>query len=473
MEDSSGHEERAFNDEIKPVLKRFLSMQSVDKVLFFDVSEYEDLFDYFMEAGTWDQAEQVLQMARKQHPEINSFNVREAQLLMVFGKANKAMSLLNQAEKIEPFSEDILLLKAQLYSQIRQHKKALQYFEKSLEHALENRIEILLDMAMEWYELQDFDKAIQLLKDLLKEAPDHEVALHEIAHCYEASGRTDLGIDFFNSFLSTHPFEAAGWFNLGEMYMRLEENKKALEAFDYATAVNEEYAHSYFNKGVIFANMEDYESALKCFTECSNYEGKNPLTLCYIGECHEKMEDYNQALSFYDKVIELDENWSDAWMGKSVVYEISGEYLKALKAINRALAILPEHVTYMVQTAKLHSKLNDVSSAIDFFEKAVQTGPDYSEVWIAYAEFMEENSSLVEAIHLMMEGLAYCEGEAEFYYRLSAFLLKSGNESEALLFLGEALLEDYDLHTLLFEYFPEAANNKNINHLIAIYNSSS
>jgi tetratricopeptide (TPR) repeat protein len=473
MDESSEFEDRAFEDEIQPVLNRFLSMQSEGKEVFFDVSEYEDLFDYFIERGEWKQAQGVLQQAVNQHPESQSFTLREVQLLMATGKSNRALKLLNAAEKLEPFNDEVLLLKAQLYSQIRKHEQALIYYQKALDSSHLNRIEILFEMAMEWYELKEYENGVAVLAELLVIQPDHDIALHEISHHYEAWGRIEAGIDFLKEFVTTHPFSAAAWFNLGELYMHSSHNSKALEAFDFATAINPSYGHSYFNKGMIFANLEQYKAAIQSFKESMKHDERNPLTLCYIGECYEKLEKYEQALDYYNQVLELDENWSDAWMGKSVVYEEFEEYTKAISMIKRALKILPEHITYLLQLAELYHKSGDSLQSKETYEKCVQSGPDFNEVWISYAEFIEQTEGVHEAINLMMEGMAYHEGDAEFYYRIAAFLFQAGNESHGLLFLGEALLENYDLHYRLFEHFPPAENNKTINHLISIYNSSS
>ena len=469
MEDSSGFEDRAYEEELKHTLNRFMEMQSSDKEYFFDISEFEALFDYFLENGEWESAELIIRMAHQQHPASNSIHIREAHLNMALGKINSALSILNRAEKIEPYNEDILLLKAQVFSQMRRHQKALQYFERALRNAVENKSEIMLDMAMELEEMQNYHQAIEVLKELLDSDIENEIALHEISHCYESLDEQENGILFFNDFLEKHPFSASGWFNLGEMYMRREMNDKALESFDFATAINEEYAHSYFNKGVIFADYGDFNSALSCFKDCSEYEGMNPLTTCYIGECYEKLGELELALDYYEKVLEMDDRWSDAWMGKAVIHEMKGEDKIALAMIKNALKSLPDHTEYLLFYGKIVGKLGEVSKAIDAFEKAINVNPESPMVWIEYSAYIDKNKGPAEAVDIMMEGLDFNEEQSVYYYRLVAYLLKAGREAEALVFFGEALLMDYKNYRLLLDYYPEAINNQNINHLIEIY----
>ena len=469
MEDSSGFEDRAYEEELKHTLDRFLEMQSYDKEYFFDISQFEALFDYFLENGEFESAEIIIRMAHQQHPSSNSIHIREAHLNMALGKINNALSILNRAEKIEPFNGDILLLKAQVFSQMRRPQKALQYYERALRNAVENKTEIMLDMAMELQEMQDYPRAIEVLKGLLEIDAENEIALHEISHCYESIGESDSGIAFFNEFLEQHPFSASGWFNLGEMYMHLELNEKAVESFDFATAINEDYAHSYFNKGVIFANSGDFNSALSCFKDCEEHEGMNPLTTCYIGECYEKIGELEFALEYYNKVLEMDERWSDAWMGKAVVHEMKEEYVVAREMIKNALKSLPDHTDYLLFYARIKGKLGDIEGAVDTFEKAIELNPENPAVWLEYSEFIDQRNVPHGAADIMMEGLVFNEDQPRFYYRLVAYLLKSGREAEALIYMGEALLENYDQHYLLFQYYPEAINNLNINQLLEIY----
>ena len=469
MEDGSGFEDRAYEEELKNSLNRFNEMESSDKEYFFDINQFEALFDYFLERGEWEISDKILRMANKQHPKSNSINIREAHLNLALGKVNSALSILNKAEKLEPYSVDIILLKAQAYSQIHMPKKAIQYFEMALKSSVENKSEIMLDIAMEYEEIVEFGKAIEILKKLLKEEPNNEIALHEISHCYELENKTLGGIDFFKRFLDENPFSASGWFILGEMYMRVENNKEAVESFDYAIAIDEEYAHAYFNKGIVFANKSDFISALKCFLSCAEYEGMNPLTTCYIGECYEKTGEFEYALEYYNKVLELDDRWSDAWMGKAVVYNLMDKPKIAIKMIKNAIKSIPDNYEYLVFEAVLHGKIGDFENAINGFEKSINILPDNDKAWLEYADFMYNYKGSSSALEIMREGLIFNEENVEFNYRMVAYLLQEGKESEALMFLEEALDLDYDEHYLLLDYFPEAINNQNINQLLEIY----
>jgi len=471
MEDHFESEEREFEEELAITLKRFTEMKASKKSYFFDVDDFENLFDHFLELGDFDQASDVLELSNVQHPLTSSLLIRKAQLFIVRGQLNDALSILNSVEKIEPFNVDLLMIKASVFSQMHQHEKAIQYYAKALEHQPGNETEIMLDMAMEYQELLQFEKSILMLASILDRDPENEIALHEISHCYERIEEVEDGVEFFQTFLNEHPFSATAWFNLGDLYARHDMSELAIEAYDFAISIRDDFAHAYFNKASVYANEGDYKKALDCFMECSKYEGSNPLTFCFIGECFEKLDEFEMALHYYDKVIEIDENWSDAWMGKAAVYVLMKEDKKALPNIEKALEIIPESAEYWSFAAQLYARLERHEDAVFAFEKLLDIDAENVDVWMDYAEYFDKAGKIDAAIEIMMEGLSFHGEDAAFNYRMAALLLKGGKEPEALIFLGEALLENYNNNYMLFEYYKEAINNSNVNQLIHIFKS--
>jgi tetratricopeptide (TPR) repeat protein len=471
MEDHLDSEEREFEEELAITLSKFSEMQASDKVYFFDVDDFENLFDHFIESGEFNQAAKVIELSNKQHPFAASLAIRKAQLFIVKGQLNDSLTLLNSVEKIEPFNVDLLLLKATVYSQMHQNEKAILYYSKALDNQATNELEIKLDMAMEYQELQQFDRSILLLAEILDHDPENEIALHEIGHCYEMIGQIKDGVEFFDTFLDEHPFSATAWFNQGDLYTRLDKPEEAINSYDFAISIKEDFAHAYFNKASVYANEGDFKNALDSYIECSKYEGLNPLTFCFIGECFEKLEDFKMALHYYDKVIEVDDNWGDAYIGKAAVYSLMNEDKKALPNIIKAIELMPDSPEYLNFYAKLCVRLEMHDELIESFEKLLEIDSENIEVWMDYAHYFDENDEVDNAIEIMMEGLSFHGHLAAYNYRMAALLLKGGKESEALIFLGEALLEDYENHHLFFDYFKEAENNTNVNQLIQIFKS--
>jgi tetratricopeptide (TPR) repeat protein len=69
----------------------------------------------------------------------------------------------------------------------------------------------------------------------------------------------------------------------------------------------------------------------------------------------------------------------------------------------------------------------------------------------------------------MIKGIEHQPQNAEFYYRLAGYLMMKGREKEAILNFEIAVQINYDDYYLLFDFYPELADNARFNELLNIY----
>ena len=126
---------------------------------------------------------------------------------------------------------------------------------------------------------------------------------------------------FRSKFIDDHPYSYTAWYNLGCVQSKLELYEKALDAFDFAIVINEEFTTAYFNKANALYNLERYNEAISVYKETFSLEKPEALTFYYIGECYERLEDYRKAKINYNKAIQLNPDLADAWMGIGIVLD--------------------------------------------------------------------------------------------------------------------------------------------------------
>ena len=68
---------------------------------------------------------------------------------------------------------------------------------------------------------------------------------------------------------------------------------------------------------------------------------------------------------------------------------------------------------------------------------------------------------------MVREGIEELPEEAELYYRLVVYLIKTGKYKEAFTYLENALTLDFDRHALLYELMPELKKQKAVFKIIA------
>src|SRR5207248_926066 len=108
---------------------------------------------------------------------------------------------------------------------------------------------LYLNIAYVYESWGDYNKAIDNLKLSLADNPQNEVALYEIAFCFEVTERFSESVAFYRHFIDRCPYSYPAWYNLGNVYNRMSEMEKALTAYEYCLLIKEDFAHGHFNHG--------------------------------------------------------------------------------------------------------------------------------------------------------------------------------------------------------------------------------
>ena len=200
-------------DQILALAEAFEAMVKAGESRFFDHDELELLIEHYLERGSVRKAQQVHHYASGLYPESLGLQLREAQILASNGKYVQAIPRLKNLLSFEPHNEEIHLTLANIYSQMREHKMALQHFNAVLSFAdAELKKDIYIDVALEHENLGEWKSAVRVLLKALKEDPSNETALYELAFCMDKEGRIQEAADFYTQFLGSTTF-SPGFFS--------------------------------------------------------------------------------------------------------------------------------------------------------------------------------------------------------------------------------------------------------------------
>ncbi|MCK4970844.1 MAG: tetratricopeptide repeat protein, partial [Thermoplasmata archaeon] len=88
---------------------------------------------------------------------------------------------------------------------------------------------------------------------------------------------------------------------------------------------------------------------------------------------------YEQAIAFYDKAIELNNNFDDAWNNKGNVLDDMGKYEDAIACYDKAIEINPNYEVAWNNKGYALGMLKRVEEAIECYDKAIEIKPNYAE----------------------------------------------------------------------------------------------
>ncbi|HOP42205.1 MAG: tetratricopeptide repeat protein [Flavobacteriales bacterium] len=456
-------------DDQQDCVQRYEDMLSRNDLCFFDVEEFELIIDHYLDGSEPRKAQQVLVFAHRQHPGSVNLLFCEANIMLGMGKLNRALEVLDAIEKLEPFNEEVHLQKAGIFGQLRNYRKAIDHYRKAIGLADEGLDDIYLDLAFEHENCEEFDEAIGCLQKALELNPENEAVLYELAYCYDLAGADAASIAFFRRFTNDNPYSFVAWYNLGNALAREERSEEALDALDYAIAIDERFSSAYFSKARVLLQLGRYAEAVECYRETLAFDGPQAITFSYIGECFEKMEAYDQALIHYDKALALEPEWVDAWVGRGVVKDVQGRVSEAVSDLEQAVRLAPEHADAWYYLANALARRTDYAPALAAYTRCNTIDPSYLDGWLDHADLLLQIKGPESALAKLREAEIVHKLNARFRYRHVSYLLRAGRTQRALLELEEALMVDHSAHQELLTHYPEAANMPQVVHLLDLY----
>ena len=456
--------------ERQNLINRYEDMVARNESYFFDLDQFETMLEYYLENNKLKQAEKLLAYAKELYPESTTLMVREAQLLASSGKLSKAIPKLTSLLNFEPNNEEILLTLASIHSQLREHKKAIFYLEKALRLTdLDFRDDIYLELALEFENLDRWDKAIETLQEALGVNKENETALHELAYCFDMSNRLDESVAFFKAFIDEDPYSFTAWYNLGNVYLKMESVEEAIDAYSFCLAIEDEFTPAILNLASAYVKQESYEKAISSYFEILQFEPPQAAVNCYIGECFERLDKFEEAEMHYKRALELDDQFCDAYVGLGVVADLKENYGAGLRYFEQALRLEPDNTDIMVLMAASLKKMELYKEADAVYESAIHLDAENEELWLDYSDNFARQSDFAGATEAIIRGILYVKETTELKYREVAYRFLLGQKKESYVLFEGLLALDFEKSQSLLDYSPELFEDPTIIQLLDTY----
>ena len=229
------------------------------------------------------------------------------------------------------------------------------------------QIEELIRQAVAFFEEGKIEQAEIAFRKILKQFPDHHLAIGCLGDFYIQVGRPDLALPFLR---------------------RL----KAIKPDDYL---------SHFLLGVAYGKMARFFLANKELNEAHKLEPKNSEIIRQIGINLSLKGEIKEGRKFLNKAISLDPYSAEAYADLAASYMFNGEYEKAEEYIKKSLNLDPQYLTALQLLEDLKSNQQEIEklSEIDKVKRLKE---------LQSQEFRRQKQ-----IELMMYNLSQMEAAAE------------------------------------------------------------
>ena len=454
-----------YQDDVKQLVLGFEAMQRRGDSRYYDVEEIETIIDFYLETADGEGLEKSVRYGEKLFPSSNEIRLRRVHLLCFKERYKEAYNLLKQLERIEPEDTDILYALGVVYSALDQPRKAIQYYHKAAADGYELGM-IYGNIADEYVKMDQREEARNYYRRALRVNPDDEHSLYELANSYEYDGLTDKWIHYYSRFVQEYPYSKVAWYCLGEGYMTESLYEKAIDAYQYAIAIDADFYYAYMQMAACYHVLGDMNKAVATLHDASEHTQDKAFVFFRLGEIFRFQNNPVTANAYYHKALKEDPYYAEAWQAMSMCYASMRDYPAAIDAAKRAVKTDPESAMYLTTLALIYSDSGEYDKAERIFESAKEYYSDFEHGWLAYADYYIMRQFFDEAIEVLNTGLPDCEMVLEFNKRLAYCYYATGrrnmlyNAVRACLMEGDAGVRD------LLDYIPELANDLEVMNII-------
>ena len=133
--------------------------------------------------------------------------------------------------------------------------------------------------------------------------------------------------------------------------------------------------------GLCNVNLDLYKEGQSNFETVVKYDPEDASSWFYLANCYDNLDDVIHAKAAYQKVIELRENFLDAYKNLCILYVKCEEPENAIELAKKALEFEKEDYTlyYIIGTAYMSMK--NFKDSVKYLEKALELNPEHSQLY--------------------------------------------------------------------------------------------
>jgi tetratricopeptide (TPR) repeat protein len=447
-------------------VERYEEMLSGQKPVFLDLDAWEYVIFHYVQSEEPQKARAACETAMETFPYSAELLLDYAHVLANCGDNVSAMEVLTRAEPFFPHDSDLIVLKCTLLNFEGHYAETLNCIRESLETEPDQKERIFHVMGSTLYQMGKVDESLIWFRKALKLDPCYLECLEELTLCLNEEDRLDEVVQDYRNALDKNPFDADLWLSFTNLLNSVEEFEEALDAVDYCLALDENRHTAIFHRGNTLMNLYryaeaaiEYENAIKLFDRQAGY-------YVGLGAALEAQGKHDQAIHWFRKSVKVNPEQDDAYYGIGSCLLRMEKYAESLHFFNKAIQFDEGNPDYWISKAIAEYSLGNVVSAEEAFSRVYEIEPDNVVLWLDWSNLYFEQGHTDKAIGMMDEAIALMPEEALLYYRSAAYHFASGMFKEAVLYLENGILLDYDAHAVLYDFFDDIKTQKTLYRIV-------
>ena len=453
------HHNNERHNYLAQLIKECTVVSQKETVSFYEETVYLEMIELLEQQGKWQQANRIADVAIAQHPFSTDLYVRKSELLLNNNMISECLVTIDRAEMFIPLNVQLRLLRADLLTAMGEHDEALLILS-DLENETESEdlSEVYLIEAGIREDLGQVPEMMRALRRCLIANPKNTEGYEKILLFVERKGHRREAVDLYNKLLDLDAYNWRAWRNLGFALRGMKKVNEAIEAFEFAFAIEAKCKIAYMEAAEMLFEKGEFMHAIHVYENAIFNAKEDAETMMKLGHCYESLKEFKTAILFYQRSLEFDDEYSDVYYRIGEAARAQGQLRQAIDAYKTAIRMEYHREEYHAGLADAYFHNDQLADALFSYRKAAFIAPDDVTYWMRYTYFLINIGQEKMAMRALDKADVYC-GAPEIEYCRIACLYQMGKKEEALYRLGEALQCDYATHKSLFTWRPELAKN--------------
>lgn len=368
--------------ELLEMAESYEQSKAEGRSIYMDAEDMADLADWYAMRRKPDMAQDVVTYGLKLHPDNTSLLVQQAYLYLENFERDKAKEIAWQS--IGEETSEVTILRAQLLLEEGRMEDA-----QDLLDTIEDKDDLanIIEAAYMYIDLGYPDKAQSWIDLGRGKYDDDEAYLAVCADYYYARQHITEAMAYYNKLIDKNPYSPLYWFGLARCYYEQGKLDKAIDACDYATLSDEEFADAYLLRANAFYELGNDEKALDNYKQAEQLK-LIPTGFLYTFQGMDKISkgEWQKAYEFIQKAIAANSNRTERatlptlFANSGLCLYKLGKREKAEVDWDTAHLLSPEDADPYLVEGRAYMEGGENDKAIVCWQKATSLSP-YPETW--------------------------------------------------------------------------------------------
>lgn len=335
--------------------------------------------------------------------------------LFEIGQVEEALQLLQDFMKHA--TDEQMFTISEIYSQFGFFEEAINVLELLLKK-YPNEGQILAGLAHMYIELEEDDKAIQLINDIDQDDPFYGQSLLHLADLYQAQGLFEVAEQKLLEAKEIYPDEFIIDFALGELLFSIGQTSRALPFYERVLKETDQVNEVLIEERIAesYALIGKYEDALAYY---SHINSKNPNTLFKYGMTAFQQKQFRLAIRVWEELLEVDPYYHTVYRELATAWKEEGMVQEAYDTVKKGLMYDAFDKSLYLLAGQLAVQLKNNKQAIQYLEEAIALDPDYKEAIIALISLYKLEGEFEQIIAFMTANELDVSDEPIYHWELA------------------------------------------------------